>query len=181
MKKYRIQIVKLGHQRHNYVFKKIAKYKSDIFDITISDEVDLPNTDSGWGYSTNLIGEILLDRFDSEKYDICIGFLDHRLDGNVYRNCYGSNIKDHKVFVASFFQMADYLAEENINLLNYVLVIIYRYLTRFIMKDSIKHDETRGCINDMCGTKAEIVHSCKEPRLCQSCEEKMGNKEFPVN
>lgn len=179
--KYHIQIVKLGTQRYDYVFDKLAKYKSDLFDVTIFEKADLPDTDTGWAYSTSKIAELLVPCFEDKKYDICIGYLDYQMHSKTFLNCYGSNIKDNKVFATTFYQVAEFLAVDNIELLNYVLVNIYRYLTRSIIKERIVHNETRGCINDMCGIKTDIKYSCKRPILCSSCETKLRAKTFPNN
>jgi hypothetical protein len=47
MKKYQIQIVKLGNQRHGYVFDKLVKYKSKLFDVTICEKTERLS-DSNW-------------------------------------------------------------------------------------------------------------------------------------
>ena len=180
MKKYNIQIFKLGNQEYDYVFNELTKYQSKIFSVTIFDEIiELPETNSNMVFSTNEIKKILIPRYDQENFDICIGFLDYRLNGEKYNNIYGSNIKDNKIFVVTFYQIAKILATENIKLLNFVLVIIYRYLTRSLINIGGSHDITRGCINDMCINKTDIVFSCEKPILCHDCMREINKQSSP--
>ncbi|MCW8932371.1 MAG: hypothetical protein OQL19_19315 [Gammaproteobacteria bacterium] len=37
------------------------------------------------------------------------------------------------------------------------------------MNRNFTHDETHGCIFDMCGSKEDIVFSCDSPTICSEC------------
>jgi len=37
----------------------------------------------------------------------------------------------------------------------------------------IHHDETRGCLFDMCGLKEEIIVQARNPKICYECEAKL--------
>jgi hypothetical protein len=39
---------------------------------------------------------------------------------------------------------------------------------------SVTHDETRGCLFDMCGIEKKIFHSCDNPQICDECVNKLN-------
>lgn len=175
MKKIKIQIVKLGKQKYNYVFDKLKKYKSKIFEVTIY-EVSRPDCDYEWGYTFGTLEKILDKAFDRKNYDICIGFVDTIIENNYF----GKRLKDYNVYIVSFYQVSDFLIFEKIDIFNYVLATIYRYITRFLLKGKyLTHDETKGCIFDMCGDKRDIIYSCQMPIICEHCKAKMKESACP--
>jgi len=108
---------------------------------------------------------------------MCIGFIDYPIENNYF----GRNLLDEKVFVVSFYQVAEILQSQNIDIFNFMLSTIYRYLTRNIVGKRIAHDETRGCVFDMCGNKNDIIYSCQKLMLCNECENIIKSSEVPEN
>lgn len=52
-----------------------------------------------------------------------------------------------------------------------MLATIYRYVTRYKIRGKyLTHDETKGCIFDMCGDKTDIIFSCDKPIICDNCK-----------
>lgn len=175
MKKLKIQIVKLGKQRYNALFEKLQKYKSDIFDIDIY-ESKLPNADFGWGYTFNTLFDILNKSFDKNNYDLCMGFIDYQIEGNLYGKCLDN---EHKIFVISFYEGIEILKSENINPFNFMIGAIYRFLCNSIIGETVVHDETRGCLFDMLGNKWDIVYGATSPIICTECENKLKSHTIP--
>lgn len=175
MEKIKIQIVKLGKQKHDDIFNKLKKYKSNMFVVEIF-ERSLPQCDNNWGYTFNTLGNILEKAFDSNRFDMCIGFIDTEIE----KNYFGKRLKEDNIFVASFYEVDEMLKKENIDIFNFMKIIIYRYLTRYIVKGKIiVHDETRGCIFDMCGYKQNIIYSCQKPCICDECKTKIMCETVP--
>ena len=43
------------------------------------------------------------------------------------------------------------------------------------------HDETRGCLFDMCGLKEDIIVSHANPQICPECESAMRRTLLPID
>lgn len=169
MNKTKIKIVKLGVQRHDYLFKKIKKYNSKLFDVDIF-EKSLPACDYNWGYSFSALTSLLCKDFDNTKYDMCIGFIDTEIE----RNYFGKRLKGYNIYVISFYQVDEILSSCNIDIFSYMLATIYRYMTRYKLKgEYLTHDETKGCLFDMCGNKYDVIYSCNKPIICNNCATKI--------
>lgn len=165
MDKVRIKIVKLGKQKHEQLFVKLSKYKSRIFTVDIYEQ-NRPECDYDWGYSFDKLKGLLATGYDSKKHDICIGFVDTIIEMNYF----GKRLQDNNIYVVSFFQVDEMLKNENIDPFNFMLATIYRYVTRYkIQGRYLTHDETKGCIFDMCGDKTDIIYSCNKPIICDDC------------
>ncbi len=172
MNKVRIKVVKLGKQRYEYLFDKLKKYNSALFTVDVF-ERSRPNCDYEWGYSFKSLEKMLSEGFDKQNYDMCIGFVDTIIENNYF----GKRLKDDYIYVVSFYQVSELLKEQNIDIFNFMLATIYRYVTRYkIRGEYLTHDETKGCIFDMCGDKGDIVFSCNHPIICEDCMVKMRSK-----
>lgn len=172
MKKTKIKVVKIGRLQHNRAFKKIQNYKSALFEVDVI-EKSAPNYDRKLGYSQKLLTQIVTENFDSSKYDMCIGITETKLLGNFL----GIRLKDNNVYAISLYQADEFLKNDNNSVFNYVVMMIYRFLTQYKLEgESIAHDETCGCIFDMCKNKRDIVISCNYPIICYKCETKVTKK-----
>lgn len=177
MNKTKIKIVKLGKQKHDALFDKLKKYNSRLFYVDIY-EKSRPKCDYQWGYSFNTLRELLSNDFDDKKYDMCIGFVDTIIENNYF----GKRLQNHNIFVISFYQVDELLKNENIDVFNFMLSTIYRYLTRYKLHgEYLTHDETSGCIFDMCGDKRDIIFSCDKPIICNECMVKMRTKGIEID
>lgn len=169
MDKVKIKIVKLGKQKHEYIFKKLQKYRTKIFSVDIFEQ-SRPECDYDWGYSFQTLETILTKDFDNNKYDMCIGFVDTIIENNFF----AKRLRDHNIYVISFFEADELLKAENIDLFNYVLSTMYRYITRFKLNGKyLTHHETKGCLFDHCGNKQDIIYSSNRPILCTDCVSKI--------
>jgi hypothetical protein len=103
-------------------------------------------------------------------------------------NWFSRRLGDNEI-VFTFYEIREVLAAENIPLENAVLRLLYSYALVYIRNGnhipdyceglSFTHDETRGCLFDMNGTKNDIVESCHNPILCNECEERLSNGRVP--
>ena len=175
MNKVKIEIIKLGESKHSATIKRLRKYvdsnKSKLFEITEIKKVNLPDSDIySWGYSDNLLYSLISKT--KTNADIQLGIIDYPIEGNFF----GRELSD-SVGIVSFHETDCIFQEANIDLLNFLLMTIYQAVVLYSCHKSIKdgqerlyHDESRGCIFDMCGLKRSIVTSASNPTICFSCE-----------
>lgn len=169
MKKVKIKIIKLGKQKHEELFYRLEKYQSELFSVDIF-EKSRPNCDYEWGYTFKTLERLLTEGYDSSTYDMCIGFTDTIIE----QNYYGKRLKGNNIYIISFYQVADLLKEENIDVFNFMLATIYRYVTRYNLNGKyLTHDETKGCLFDMCGDKTDIIYLTTAPFICEECMVKL--------
>lgn len=57
MEKIKIQIIKIGMQRHNAIFKRLENYNSNIFQVSFK-QVPRPDCDLGWGFRFKTLNSI---------------------------------------------------------------------------------------------------------------------------
>ncbi len=105
---------------------------------------------------------------------MCIGFVDTIIE----KNYFGKRLNKNNFYIISFYEIDRILKDRNIDLFNYIITTMYRYITRYklqITGNDLVHDETKGCIFDMCGDKCDIVYFCKKPIICSECRSKIYN------
>ncbi|AND85376.1 hypothetical protein GTH52_01995 [Clostridium tyrobutyricum] len=174
MDKIKIKIIKLGKQSHEYLFKRLEKYNSKIFKCEIY-KMNRPKCDYEWGYKFETLEKLLSEKSEKNKFDMCIGFVDTVIE----KNYFGKRLdKDNNIYVISFYEIDCILKDKHIDLFNYMITTMYRYITRYklqITGNDLVHDETRGCIFDMCGDKRDVVYFCQKPIICDECRNKINN------
>lgn len=165
MEKIKIQIIKIGMQRHNAIFKRLENYNSNIFQVSFK-QVPRPDCDLGWGFRFKTLNSILNNSFDKETNDLCIGFIDTQIE----RNYFSKRLSNYDIYVVSFFEIDKFLECNNIDIFNFLLLTIYRSTSRFKAKGlPVAHDETKGCLFNMCGMKEDIIYSSSTPIICKEC------------
>ncbi|PJI08231.1 MULTISPECIES: hypothetical protein [Clostridium] len=173
MDKIRIKVIKLGKQSHEDLFKRLKKYNSRIFETKIY-EMSRPKCDYEWGYKFETLEKLLKINFEDDKFDMCIGFVDTVIE----KNYFGKRLNKNNFYIISFYEIDRILKDRNIDLFNYMITTVYRFITRYklrIIGNDLVHDETRGCIFDMCGDKHDIVYFCQESIICDECKSKIYN------
>lgn len=178
-----IHIVLLGTQLHISTIRKLDTYHSDLFRIKSTSSIaTLPDTDlHDWSYSKQVISSWFTP---NPGADITIAIIENKIEGNYFAR----RLTD-KSIVLSFYQAEAILRDANIDLFNYLLVIIYKTITLYqlannkIAENSSEfiHDETRSCIFDMAGNKYDLVYSTSNACLCQQCEAHLGQRSLPSN
>lgn len=165
MEKTKIKIIKLGKTKHDKAFKKLKRYRSAIFDVYVY-EKDMPNFDLKFGHSDGLLKNKIASDFDDREYHMCIGVTEERLELDFL----GKLLKNDNMYVITFYQVDEFLKEDNNDSFNYLLLMIYRFLTQYKLKGkSIAHDQSCGCIFDKCRNKKNIIYSCQHPIVCSKC------------
>ena len=85
---------------------------------------------------------------------------------------------DNKTFLCSFYEVDSIFKEKNIDIFNYVHGNVLNRLVQIetlgvINEEYYRHDDTRNCLNDMCGLKSDIAIKYGKPKLCPECREKI--------
>ena len=90
--------------------------------------------------------------------------------------------------MATFYETAEIFRDANVDLRNFIrLIICESVILHWLDIDgsnsneylSMHHDETRGCLFDMCGLKQDIIMSATKPKICFACEAKLRAKALP--
>jgi len=179
--KISIQLVLLDTQLHISAINKISKYNSELFTIDSVESVSmLPNMDlSDWSYSKSKLASMFTP---SPNMDITIGIIENSIEGNYFVRRLGD-----KSGILSFHHVDIILRQENIDSFNFLLIAIYKLVTLFRLGDKkndkksvhFLHDETRSCLFDMVGNKADLVYSASHACLCPECEAKLRKSKLP--
>jgi len=117
----------------------------------------------------------------SEGITLC--FIDYPLENNYFSRQLNESIR-----VVSFYEVSNIFRDANADLRNFVLFSIYRAVTLSLLGkknqtevDDFCHDETRGCLFDMCGLKEDIIISATNTTICtEECEGKLRNTVLPA-
>lgn len=180
----KIKLAVLGHLPYLIDISKIIKWKSCLFEIErevgkypITTDSDGPD----WSYSDSNLVSIIPQR-NSE--DILIVITNVPLEGNYFAR----RFSDNRVCL-TYYEMVDILTIYNISLENLILRVLYsisilykRYRNRIPTRHeptNFAHDETRGCLYDMCGIKTDIIHSLNKPQLCDDYVHDITHNENP--
>jgi len=194
--KIKIKIGIIGYLPFDFNEKRIENLKSPEFEIIgsitklkrFNREADIP------------IGEILI--VNNEKKNNLFGYSDVVLEEELIKNSNGADfyiwityvpLQDNyfvrrlnsNVVVLSYFQMYDLLKTELIPVESLLLRTIYRHIIIYWkyekiipshkneLKLSLIHDDTRGCMFDACGNKADVLFFLNEPDICDECVRKI--------
>jgi hypothetical protein len=187
MSKVKVQIAKMGNINAWIDLGKVRRWKSQLFEILPDiNQHRLPTRAAGiqWDFTDEQVSRAIPKKIVG---DFLIVLTDCALESNYYmRRLLGNRV------CITFFQVKDILARENIPLENYVLRSIYEALIYFTLaqnhggqlpqsEESYTHDETKGCLFDMTGNKADLSVSCRAPTLCDTCYSDLSRSSVPTN
>ena len=177
-KKIKIRILILGSVPHDLNIATIKNYSSDVFEICSEIEtydITIGSDGNNWEFFDQSLEELIPE---PEDEDITIALTNVPLEDNWYTRRLSNN-----VIIFTLQDISDYLRFYNIPLENVVLRLLYSYSLVFKeYKNKIPtcreygnftHDETKGCIYDMNGIKSDIVYSCDNPMICDSCTQRL--------
>src|ERR1700676_1737584 len=171
----KIAMVIMGQMPPDFTRERLRSWRSSLFEITgaiescaLSKDADGPN----WEYSDKAMEDVLSTKVDG---DFLFGIANIPLTSNYYsRRLTGNRV------VVTLHEVAAIMREANIPIENAILRFLYSatlVYRRFGSKIPctgeneypFTHDETRGCLFDMNGFKADLVVSCHRPIICGDC------------
>jgi len=173
IKKWKSNEFKIVDDIHEQEFLENANIDPNDFNVSSGKKLHYP-----WGYSDALL-EKETDSIErnSEKVDFSIWITFVPLKDNYFVRRLSSNR-----VVLSYFEMYDILKKELIPVENLLLRTIYRHILIFYKyRNSIPsheitpnipfiHDDTRGCLFDMCANKADVIFFLNKPEICKHCD-----------
>lgn len=183
----KISIVQLGFLKRQVNLRKLKQWKSSFFSIDNIEEIScMPESDQSgdWQYLSDCkIREVLKH---GEKSDITLAITEYRLEDNFYIR------KVDNVVVNSLFEVGDILQYSHVPIEHFIIKTIYEMVTLLHIhpdlpntRDGIPeifHDETRRCLFDMNGLKADVIYFFTgTPSLCSQCESYLVRKQLPKN
>lgn len=182
--KYKITLIKLGHAGRLVDLQKIKNWKSDLFEITEIQCVDhLPESDIQDGYLDQKYTKEKLQTIIScpKDSDFAVAIMPYRFKDDFYMHRIGTNC-----VVISLYGIPEILGLEHISVENFVIRQLYevcaiKHLTSDISNDDVYkfvHRDTRGCIFDMNGERADILYNTETPTICESCKDTFKRKQI---
>lgn len=174
MEPINIRISVLGQLPDDLDLKRVLRWQSSVFRLNSSVEsFQLIEDASGpdWQYTDAQLSRYLDRPFDEHFHVILVTI-------TLEQNWYVRRLSGNRL-VFSFHEVAEILRFYNIPIHNLVLRVLYaatliyrRFGGRIPEANestNYAHDETRGCLFDMNGSKLDIVHSCHMPIVCEYC------------
>jgi len=190
--KIKIKIGIIGYLPFNFNEKRIENLNSPEFeiigsinklkhfkgkaDIEIDKILSVNNEKKNnlFGYSDIVLEEELIKNSTNADFYIWITYVP--LQDNYFVRRLNSNL-----VVLSYFQMYDLLKKELIPVESLLLRTIYRHILIYwkydksipshikVPKMPFIHDDTRGCMFDACGNKADVIFFLNDPNICEEC------------
>lgn len=186
MSKTRITVATVGHMPADFDRKKIETWKSSIFEISGHIESYSLTCDadgSDWEFTDKALEKALPNNFNGE-------FLVAIVNVPIELNWYSRRLSGNRV-TFSFHEIKEILHASNIPLENAVFRLLYAYTLLYKRSGdripdnseptNFTHDETRGCLFDMNGIKADIIYSSHKPIICPDCVERLKREKISMD
>jgi hypothetical protein len=194
--KVQIKIGRIGDLPFHFNDELIKKWESNEFEITdefaelhITNMANIPREmfqvgdgkkNRSWGYSDSLL-ENQLPVNEGKGFFVWITYVP------IEDNYFVRRLSSNRV-VLSYFGMYDLLKKELIPVENLLLRTIYRHILIYRKYKSIPshkntpdipfiHDDTRGCLFDMCVNKADVIFFLNKPNICKYCDTEITGKD----
>ena len=183
----KILIIRLGQQRDDKSFEKLAKYKSKLLDFTLADGFLKLNTalkENGSCetevYDANALAAYMQEQKDLQldKYDLVLGCIDrpHNSEDGILAEV-SKEIERNKYYVLCTTNIMERLNEGKVSLLNFLLNIIYGMYVRKYLGIDPEYHESPGCLLDYCFLERDLIAGCIKPVLCEECTAGITDKE----
>lgn len=178
MSKVKIKLISIGHLPLEFNSKKISKFSSSLFEVEGNFDNLALRCDSDrydWEFSDDLVKK-QMPKLNGA--DFMIAIVNVPLEDNWYSRRLGDN-----QIVFTFHEIKEILQSDNIPLENVIYRLLNAYtfaykrsgnkVPEFDEMNDFTHDETRGCLFDMNGLKADLIASCHKPIICGECKERL--------
>lgn len=178
MPKTKITVATVGHMPADFNRQKIKEWDSSVFEIVDGIESYALTRDADgrdWEFTNEALENVLPKEFNSE---LLIAIVNVPIE----LNWYSRRLSANRV-VFSFHEIKEILRFSNIPLENVICRTLYEYTLLYKRSGnripenaehiSFAHDDTRGCLFDMNGIKANVIYSCHNPVICSDCVERL--------
>jgi hypothetical protein len=123
---------------------------------------NLPPPDLGPVYSWELLKSVLTAAKAGLKARFLFGVLDHPIENNWFSKTY------HKEGVG-FVTVDGWESISDLPTVAFVAVEFVENLAEYLLGHIVFHDETRGCLHDMCTLKPHISFKIRTADICREC------------
>ncbi len=125
---------------------------------------DLPPPDLDNAYSWSLLERELVKQRTFLKAEYLFGILASPIEDN----CFSRSIYEEKV---CFITTCDWEYLSHLPLVSYLAYEIAENLIEMLVDGFVPHIDTRGCISDLCVSKADISFKIRTADICPECAE----------
>jgi hypothetical protein len=181
MDKLKIKLIVLGGHSKVYDLNAIKKHKSNLFEISSVETIsELPSMEGdAWHYTCGQLSEIVKN---DSRSNFSIGLTEHMLDDNYYIRRLNNN-----ACVISYYELIEVIQRHGNTVENFILRNIYELVSIYFERNSsldcanrsFVHDDTRGCLYDLNGSKENIIYSIDSPIVCDQCTSRLKSKSLP--
>jgi len=122
----------------------------------------------------NVIVDDFFDALESQRrhvrgyHPFIIAIVESHLDGQQYRNLFGSHESRRGLAVVTTSDVADVIVPGD-RMVAYFLYYLARYALTFCAPHMSNHEDTRACIFDRKVLKSDIMHSMRSRAFCDPC------------
>ncbi|MCL2131165.1 MAG: hypothetical protein FWH36_01725 [Lentimicrobiaceae bacterium] len=182
----KILIIKLGQQRDEKSYAKLAKRSSKLLHFTVAKHnlklnyTLKENSDATTEiYDANALAAYMQEQKDLrlQKYDLVLGCIDRPINGDEQILAEVSKeIERNKFYILCTTNIMERLNDGNVSLLNFLLNIIYGMYVRKYLDIDPEYHESPGCLLDYCFLERDLIAGCIKPVLCEECEASVTDK-----
>jgi len=183
----KILIIRLGQQRDDKSYEKLAKRPSKLLkftvvqkhlklDYTLKENKDITVET----YDTDALAAYMQAQTDLRlgDYDLVLGCIDrpHNSDDGILAEV-SKEIERNKFYILCTTNIMERLNDGKVSLLNFLLNIIYGMYTRKYLGIDPEYHENPGCLLDYCFLERDLIAGCIKPVLCDDCTAGITDKE----
>lgn len=165
-------VMSLGREVTNVVDSAVGilNHAQSEFDFRlVPDPLELPPPDSRGVYSWATLGSVL----SREKLRLGAKYVFGVLDGPIEHNWFSRTLPDQGV---CFITTGDWEYLSHLPLNTFVAYEIVENLTEMLVAEIDAHQETRGCLYDMCAIKPHISFKIRTADICTDCTDMLKEK-----
>jgi hypothetical protein len=185
--KKKILIIKLGQQRDDKSYERLARRKSRLLDFTLAksplkltaalkEDGDVTKET----YDTNRVAAYMQEQKDLNfsDYDLVLGCIDrpHNSDDGILAEI-SKEVERNKFYILCTTNIMERLQDGKVSLLNYLLNIIYGMYVRKYLGIDPEYHESPGCLLDYCFLERDLIAGCIKPVLCEECVSGITDRE----
>lgn len=194
IKMVKVKLVVIGGISKELNLKRVLEWKSGMFSIcqdivrfNLNSYPDLPHrgfSDNNLEHCLPTMEQINKNSDNNEDWNITFYVMSIPLEDNYYSRTLNNNR-----IVVTYNEVKNHLRDKNIPLENYLLRLIYAYTLIYMAKkekelsmrdeDYFSHEDSRGCLFDMCGTYQDFDYSSISPTICEECSHKIVQRNIP--
>lgn len=118
----------------------------------------------------------LFKKYKDIKLKTIIGITQNLIKDDEYSDLFTTAYPDLRISVISTYHLAEFAKKANRRLEHAVMYLILGELAAIYEKKIDYHDKTNVCLMDFCSNRGDIIKGLREPRLDNSCKNKISDR-----